>query len=468
MNTPVLEHNTADFWQESAARTFTNAGFLVDFGKSTPKKDIITEAPELYSQLDTMEELAQAEYGSETEDGEYYKQIAERRRATVAFLERATVLKSLTDNLDLQLQSKRTEKYVASQVATINNLGRVAFGAIDEQRLEAIIARTRLGAANHQADSERNRDIDDASERLLNVLPEVDPNLADKHIYKPSLEVINYWQPFVQKKYGDILELVPEKDEDFNSTEISAIFSAALGVMGNQWGLSRASEWSVEIGGSNINVDGDKKVIWVPESATKSTEEMQGLVVHEAGVHLLRNLIGELTGNPLISSELPGRGDEEEAYASTLEQIIKREPREAGIPYYLGIGMALNTLGLSNPVPHNKLEEFLADYEVMQINKPLSEKQEIVVEKRAYRISRGLLSVVINGNVYQTPFPADMKYAKGQMPATKLLTESVGNPAVLDDAVIGKHALSVPEQLAYVKRHHQGKEHLRSRVPTAA
>src|SRR5262249_51798803 len=137
---------------------------------------------------------------------------------------------------------------------------------------------------------------------------------------------------------------VPEKEE-IDRFELKEIFEHCIHRMASSWNLDNASEWQVALGRTNINVDIEAKTVWIPEKYSGASHaKAEELVVHEIGGHLLRNLLGEKTGDSFMATHLPGRTGDEEALLATLGSSLTGEQREAGAQYYVAVGFGSDVL----------------------------------------------------------------------------------------------------------------------------
>lgn len=464
--------NTSEFWLESGVRTFSSSSHLPTITNPTPAKDILETAPRLLEDTLTVARLAKEEFGCGSQQAAMYDELAASQYAEIAHIRNVRLLNDRLADCQKGGQSLEDPEIAAKVIGDIdiiNRLGGIAYGFVDPEQLSAIIARTTVQASKLLDDTENlTPEIETAAERIRATLPEVDMDLADKHIYRPTTEDIDYWGPLVDKKYQSLIDLIPERETPFLGPEVLDIVQDGLKVMRDDWGLERADEWTVQHGKSSLMVSQDGKIVWVPETLEKDTADCRAKIIHELGGHVLRYLIGELTGDALVTSGMPGRLIEEESLLTVVEQFAKRTAREPGVPQYLTIGMAQNVLGQSNPLPLSGLEEFLVDYDVVSSGKPMTEKKRAGRQRQAFRIAMNMPSVTINGKIYQAPYPSDLKYRIGQPPILDYFGRNIGNPAALDDAMLGKFAISRPEQIEYVRELHKNTSAQRTKIPSAA
>ncbi len=449
-------NETAKAWGDSPARTLNIGSHLPAYDKPVRKQSINTT--ESVRQDDALNVIQRSghELGRDTDERKLYLDVVGERYGQVVFLAQTEELFLLAEHINsgevnIDEQDDEIKDAIKSDFRALNSLNERLFGSVNPERFEAIVARARQKAATILEDpSTHEEDLRLSATRVLDTFPDARKELVDKHIHKPSQELLDAWRPAIEKKYNDLISLVDTSKEKYNATELCALFTEAINVMAEKWGLPRASEWKVDIGGTNVNVDLETKTIWVPAKRSCTAEKAMCLVVHEVGGHLLRNLLGEMSGDALLATDLPGRTQDEEALMVLIEQILTGKPREAGLPYYVAVGLASGTLS-GNKVPLDELEQAVLDYTAVTKAKVLSETETETTKANVFRITRGMPSIVIDGELYQVPYNADLKYANGQENANDFMETNLGNPRAIDEAMLGKHAYSNPAQVEYVK-----------------
>lgn len=451
-------NRTSTEWYSSPARTLTQGNYLpTGLDVTQNQTSIISQESIRQNAVLDIIKLSGEELGRTTNERRLYLQTAGERFGQVRFLAQAEELRNLQqeitiNHIDIDTQSEEVKNAIKTDIISLQAASERLYGSIDPERFEAIIARSRHKAAAIIEQADTTNDVQEAAHRLLSRFPEADPKLVDKHIYKPSKELLEHWKPYVEKKYADFLELIDESTDSYTSADLAGLFENAINVMASSWSLNNAHTWTIQFGKLNINVDQETKTVWIPEDQTYTQERAKALLVHEIGGHLLRNLIGELSGDPLLATDMPGRVGDEEALFVALEQTLTGKTRESGLNYYLTVGLGSGTL-TDKPVPHAELESYLLDYLTVDKGLTLTDKQRGAARKNVLRVIRGMPSLTIDGRLYQATYNADIKYAVGQKNAVALLEENRNNPTMLDGVMLGKFAYSQPDQWQYAESH---------------
>jgi hypothetical protein len=478
---------TARLWQESPVLHFSDSsnlpGLIID---ERPNGERIIDShnrPGKLQQYEVNEQLigiqgivsvSVAEHGRENV-GKLYMQSMGERYGLIRFLSGAQELSMLTSEIkkaDIKIDAQPPEikQAVIEDIDGLNKMGERLFGKIDPERLEAMIARTRRSATEVLMSNPSTTPVfrAAAARRLLDSLPHVPDAAAEKHIYKPSSELLEAYKEPVQKKYASFLSLVPETKKTYTGNELSVIFNQAKDIMSQEWGLEGAEDWKIGRGGTNISVTTPNKTIWIPEhQAEISALKVKQLLVHEIGVHLLRNLLGELSGDPFLATQMAGRDKDEEAYAMFIQHVISGKAEESGVMHYVNIGLAQGILTNGVPVNPYDLQQISTD---MFAIKPSSTQQgsELNGLKATSRIVTGMPSIEIDGRLHQVVHPGNLKYALGQANAVRWFKEHRDNPYMaLDVAVAGKFAYSRPNQVDYAAQKYSAIADLHN-VPSAA
>jgi hypothetical protein len=397
------------------------------------------------------------------------------RFATVDSLHRAHELSGLMakmDSLDIDIneQSPELKGAIIEDIDQLNALHERSDGKIDPDHLRAMIARVRRKAQATLAEDDAPNFRKDAATRLLTNLPDVDDEWANEHIYDPSAELLEAYAPYVRKKYADFLELVPEDKRTYTRFELKGLFESAKDIMADKWGLDNANEWTVQFGRTNVNVDMETKTIWIPEAyADVPRLKAEQLLVHELGGHLLRNLLGDKTGDVFYATSLPGRSADEESLLTALESTLSVSQKfyDTGIAYYMGVGLGLDSLKTGQKMPPDELQDVITDLALMNPNNTEVRGKQIGLSNTS-RLVRGMPSVVIDGTLHQAINTDGLKYAHGQKHAVAWLEANRHNPEALDFVMSGKFAYSDAQQTTYGRRLYETKIAGKFAVPSAA
>lgn len=400
-----------------------------------------------------------------------YVRAMGEKYAAVDFLDRARELSHLSEQLqasriNINEQPAAIKTALVEDIENLNRLSEKVWGRVDPERFSAMIARTRLQSIQILANPNNTDDKKAAATRLLEQLPEVDLSLATTHMYRPSEELLDHYKPLVEKKYADFLALVPTQ-EKLNRYELKRLFEQCIRVMAESWQLDNALTWKVEFGRTNVNVDIETRTIWIPEHyADISRLKAQKLAVHEIGGHLLRNLLGEKSGDSFVATHLPGREGDEEALLVTIESTLDGKSRESGFGYYMGVGLARDILGKDRDLETAAIIAILQDIHIVRSEN--NETAATMARNQMLRLTRGMPSFVINGQLHRVIYTADLKYPIGQKNAVEWLEANRHNPSALDRVVAGKFAYSDTQQSDYANELYEQKIAGHFAVPSAA
>lgn len=159
--------------------------------------------------------------------------------------------------------------------------------------------------------------------------PVIEPIEVDAERFKELEE-------FVQAKFADLIELVPDKpkDEKFSAQEVADIFRKAHTVRGTGWDVK------THAGKSNIDTRQNEETTYVGTNKERTAKNTRGILVHENGVHVQRRVNGDKTGDPLLGGlGLPWYLASEEGITTILQQAVEGTIGESGEQYYLAIGL---------------------------------------------------------------------------------------------------------------------------------
>lgn len=416
-------------------------------------------------------ELSGKEFGRSSSERRMYLESLGESYGQVDFLQRAKTLQELITaanaaNISINSQPDEIKQAIAEDINNLNLLGEKLWGEVDPQRLEAMIARIKLKATTILNDQAAPSSQKEAALRLLTNLPSVNNEMAQQFNYAPSSDLLSFYAPLVRKKYSDFLELVSDKDT-IDKNELKKIFEECIHVMTERWGLGYAKNWQVSFGRSNINVDPDARTVWIPVTAGDvSRLKAEKLVVHEIGGHLLRYILGHETGDGFMANRLRGGAADEESLLVCLESTLDGRTREAGIPYYLGVGLGQDKLKTGHTASHSEIGNILIDFNIVWEGLP-SEKSITLGQKQAHRITRGMPAVIIDDNLHQSMYAFDIKYAQNQKNAVEWMEKNKHNPTALDEVMSGKFAYSNERQSQYASSLYAKKILGQFAIPTA-
>lgn len=311
-------------------------------------------------------------------------------------------------------------------VEAFNMANDEAHGKLDRARFNGLVRQIQETAANLLGGGNTPDDVKEAANFYLGntqdvrgeeaVMPlEIDP----AHTKKLG--------EFIRGEFEDILLCVPDKPEDkkFTIDEVVEVFRAAHAI--------KQTDWSVrtEEGATSIDTRQSKKATVIGTKRKLPTKlELEGVLIHENGVHVQRRQRGDALGDPLLGGTgLAWYLDAEEGICSILEQSINGKETEPGVQYYMTIGLAR---GLDGHQPR----DFRAVYELEWRRRLMSEFENkgIVEEERieklkdlsynvCVRIFRGT-SCDIPGMVYTK----DQAYFSGTQKMRELIMDIINLP----------------------------------------
>ncbi|HMH69958.1 MAG TPA: hypothetical protein VK502_01025 [Candidatus Saccharimonadales bacterium] len=153
--------------------------------------------------------------------------------------------------------------------------------------------------------------------------------------FKPSDETVEWMHGVANTLYGGMLSHVPEQEE-FSETEVQCIFQE---IIREEFGEA-ADGWTVDVEPArSITVKASEKRIVIPDDRGEVTrEELQDLVGHEIGVHMLRAIIGGETDLDLLKDGLSDYEGAEEGLGKVMGQALAGEFAEAGADHYITVG----------------------------------------------------------------------------------------------------------------------------------
>lgn len=155
--------------------------------------------------------------------------------------------------------------------------------------------------------------------------------------FLPSCETVAWMHDITKILYGAMLAHVPEQDI-FTVQELKAVFMEII----EQEFSDAAAGWRVDVEPANsINVKSAEKRIVIPENrADMGRSTVNGLVVHEIGVHMLRAITGAETDLKPLQNGLNGYYNTEEGLGVVMDQALMGKFNESGVDHYLTAGLA--------------------------------------------------------------------------------------------------------------------------------
>lgn len=253
-----------------------------------------------------------------------------------------------------------------------------------------------------------------------------------------------------ERTKADLGPMLPELEDTqlYAATEIAEAFSYALQQI-------NASEWKVVLDPSatTINVKHDDQAVMVPTTITPMLgKSLRGLIAHEIGTHVQRNLSGSQSKVRRLQLGLDRYEQGEEGVALLRESLIKGAPID--VPEGFD-GHVVNSLALGlDGTPRN----FRETYTIMEALYALKEHSDGIIDPsligerakklawdRTYRAFRGLPSGDLRGVTYTK----DIIYLEGGLSLFKALAE---NPKLFSILGVGKFDVSNQEHLKLLSK----------------
>jgi hypothetical protein len=204
----------------------------------------------------------------------------------------------------------------------------ILYGAFDKKLFDSCL----LGFLN-----EVNSTKSDKATDLKAILPiDYISKLEEHPLPIPSLEV----REVIKSQYQELIDFPANRQELYQAEDIKQAFELSLNYIG-------ADNWSVIIRpGGVISVNHEKRTVFIPQSRKLILKNLQGLVVHEIGTHVLRGINGERSNLQLLSIGLDGYLAAEEGIATLREaSIVGGVDLPKWIARHLAIGLALGVDG---------------------------------------------------------------------------------------------------------------------------
>ena len=252
-------------------------------------------------------------------------------------------------------------------------------------------------------------------------------------VFRPSDETFEFVRESAKDFYGELLEGVAEMPTDgYTQEDVATEFQKALDFLKAQ-GFSQ--DWNIERpdGRGAIDVNPISKTIKIFKEGKKrkDREALQGVIAHELGVHAMRAEIGASLPDPKYLAGAEGYLDTEEGIARTIEMAIAGKYTQAGIPYYL-------TVGLAEVEGHDFRQAFEASWRLKVLSSNKNDFSEESIDKarrlaynRCFRIFRA------DDNL---AWHKDLSYFNGSFKIWKYIEENLGylgGEAIFDTLFLG-------------------------------
>jgi len=211
-----------------------------------------------------------------------------------------------------------------------------------------------------KADLRKSQKVGDSGEawvavKCSEVFSKFSTGASNSILRLPESVLVSKVRVEIDNTFGEILIPLDEPNRMYNAGEIKAFFDRALGVL-------EANDWQVEIREPSrgaISVSPAKKKVYIPAQRKLRQANINPLILHEIGTHLLRSRNG--ANSPLL---LLGRGLDhyetaEEGIATVKEQAARGEVSDfEGMDGYLAVSLAYGLDG--------KKRNFRELYDILQ------------------------------------------------------------------------------------------------------
>ena len=267
-------------------------------------------------------------------------------------------------------------------------------------------------------------------EELMYMLPEL-PDKGCK-LSAPDKEVFSEFRRRALDFYEPLLRHIPD-GETFGMEDICGvcreILSAELGGAAEKWQVVYEKERSF------ASVDQNARRLIFPGRRNipyYTRKKFISLIIHELGVHFLRELTYDDIAIEPLRTGLPGYEAIDEGIAKAMEQAVTDSYEPSGLIHYISIGLA-NFYSLSFR-------------EIFEIQKRLQKLANGIGEGSVYDSVRRALR---GTNVL--PNNKDLVYYNGADKVWRYITENIDSPSLFDDLLLsGKTDIFDPKHRSIV------------------
>ena len=260
---------------------------------------------------------------------------------------------------------------------------------------------------------------------LIKLLPELPE--SGRNLYIPSQQLLNNLHCAATEFYAPFLRYSPDK-EVFDMKDICLITEE---ILANELG-GAAHRWKIvyDKDRSYASVDQQYRRIFFPGKRNipyYTHEKITTLLIHEIGVHVLRELVFDDISVELLRTGLPGYEEIDEGIAKVMEQAITCRFEHSGLYHYISIGLAV-FYGLG----------FRDIYEIQRrIYRLVGAGPEGAAYDSVRRSLRG---------TNKLPNCKDLVYYNGTAKIWKYISDNIDSPFLFDDLLLsGKTNIFDPE-----------------------
>ena len=327
-------------------------------------------------------------------------------------------------NLEYNAASESEKSVIAKRFIELQE---ILFGAPDKSTYLSILGYMLTNITERQLNDEDNS----IYEELLQLLPEI-PNKTNKLFY-PSQELQDKLHDRVKSFYEPFLRHIPDKE----IFELNEAYHIANEILNEEFSKIK-SNWRImyDEDYSTAYVDQIKREIHFPGKRNEphyTKDSITELIIHEVGVHFLRELPFDNIEIEPLRIGLRGYVTVEEGIATVLSQAAVNKFKYSGLRHYVTIGLAYF---------YN-----LSFREVYEIQKRL----QYLFDGASFGTSYDSVNRAFRGT-YQLVNCKDLAYFIGNQKIWHFIEENIDSPSLFDDLLLsGKIDIFNEEQQKIIK-----------------
>lgn len=323
-------------------------------------------------------------------------------------------------------------------------LNREIYGEMDEQAFSDIMTTEQARTAAFSPANDRARDIHRYLADYFNghQFDGEETPLLDE-------ETMQRFRQVIEERYGEVLAEVPDTDDDkeYDASECNDIMQKTF----DKSGLTDAG-WELEVSPtkSNPSTNADVKKFFLPKATSRTSAQLQRLILHEQEVHAHRAKNGSDSGLIFLEKGTAGYADVEEGLGVLLECVLAGDFNNQSFhrarDRYITAGLALGIDGTpkDGPATFALLWRLLALR--MAENGAVSEKHEQAAKELAVKHVEN----AFRGTNFAMPGIIYTKlkvYYEGLKKNARYFTERQDDiDRALDQAMIGKYNHTDPDE----------------------
>lgn len=423
-------------WRRLSAPIFHTSEFWPSFNEAQIKAFLESNDPNPIPSRPLNYEAAQAA----KEHIEAFVQHAEAvsetdypcKSAYIAFeAERLTILELILN----------AETASSEQISAYND---PLFGNLEELHHDEM-----LGYLKHQLQElqPKTREVDSHRQTLLTFWQHQAADTTVSQTFNHLARYRDQFRPLVSDRYSFMEELIkPYAAQSFvEAKAVSKILQAALGRL-----TPAELGWKAVLrdGAPNIFVHSDERSIILPAGRSYTHEHIRNLIVHEIGVHVLRNINGGSSRERLAGSGMPGYAPIEEAFGVLVASVYKTK-LTADHPLQ-GMGIISIAQRLDNS-SFRDIYELLRALIVCQANPDETTMTSNVEQynRRAFGYCLRVLRLGTGKLIERSV----TKYWWGMLMLEQYLATAGATQTTYDEFLAGKYNCLEPQQLNLIRYH---------------